>query len=64
MSKNDYAYFAVWNMNGGPVPQSVYEALSEAVEGALAKVQTKEGDNVRLLWAGANNKSGELGVAE
>lgn len=57
--KSNHAYFAVWNMNGGPLPQSVFEAVSEAVESAVAKAQAKEGDNTRILWASAN-KSGEL----
>lgn len=59
MNDNGYAYFAVWNMNGGPLPQSVFEAVSEAVETAVTKAQTKEGDNVRILWASANRVSGD-----
>lgn len=59
MNDNSYAYFAVWNMNGGPLPQSVFEAVSEAVETAVNKAQGSEKDNVRILWAATNRASGE-----
>lgn len=47
-NKKNYVYFAIWNMNGGPVPQSTSDNIMKAVEDAVKK--TEEDQGIRLLW--------------
>lgn len=55
MSSTDhYTYVSIWNMNGGPLPQSVREALEVAVEKITAEAE--ENENVRVLWAMGERK--------
>jgi len=54
-SQDHYTYVSIWNMNGGPLPNGVREALSTAVEKIAA--ETDEKDNVRVLWAMGERKA-------
>jgi hypothetical protein len=54
-SKKNYVYFAIWNMNGGPIPQNVSDGLTRVVEDAVKKAEEDQG--VRLLWASKEMES-------
>lgn len=51
----EFAYLAIWNMNGGPVPSDTLEALTEAVQGVLKASEDRNG--VRLLHSLITNDS-------
>lgn len=54
---DNYTYISVWNMNGGPLPQSARETLGAAIETAVKEIE--ERDSIRLLWVSGTNKGVE-----
>jgi len=46
-TKKNYVYFAIWNMNGGSIPQSTSDNLTKALEEAMKKAEEDQG--IRLL---------------
>jgi hypothetical protein len=45
---SNFFYSSVWTTNGGPIPQSVTDALEKAIEAVLKGVEEKDG--LRLLY--------------
>lgn len=45
----EYAYIALWNMNGGPVPTETINVVTQAIENAIKETEQKSG--VRILYS-------------